>query len=450
MPKTRKVAEKPLSDGPVGTAPPPPGAQEVAWPLSLRVAFRFCFTYLGLFCLVTQISGSMIPNPFFEYRGLGKLWPLRELTLAVARYVFGSTLGPDDAKVGGEPLFFWVQAFWILGVALLATVLWSVLDRRRRHYVVMHTWFRLFVRFALASAMFEYGMTKVIPTQFPAPSLDTLVTPAGDLTLSALLWTSIGASPAYEIFTGCIEVFGAILLLVPRTTMLGAMISLAAMTQVFALNMTYDIGLKLVSLHLIVLAIFLLVPDVPRLVNFFWRNRPAGVATHPELFASDGANRRALAMQLIFGLYLVGMYTYINIAFWQVGGGGSPRSPLYGIWNVEELSIDGQVREADLNDYDRRWRRVIFDKPADVIFQRTDNSFARYGASVDSRGNVVSLTRGGSRNWKATFNVERPARDRLILDGEMDGHRVRAQLRLAEFDTFRLLNSTFRWVRPHE
>jgi uncharacterized membrane protein YphA (DoxX/SURF4 family) len=77
-------------------------------------------------------------------------------------------------------------------------------------------------------------MTKVIPTQFPSPSLDTLVTPAGDLTLSALLWTSIGAAPAYEVFTGCIEVLGGILLLVPRTTTLGALISMAAMLQVFA------------------------------------------------------------------------------------------------------------------------------------------------------------------------------------------------------------------------
>ena len=167
----------------------------------------------------------------------------------------------------------------MLIVAVVATVLWSVFDRRRENYVELHKWFRLFVRFALASAMFEYGMTKVIPTQFPAPSLETLVTPAGDLTLSALLWTSIGSSPAYQIFTGVIEVLGGILLLVPRTTMLGAILSMAAMLQVFVLNMTYDIGLKLVSFHLIVLALFLLAPEIPRLLDFFVRHRPTGTST---------------------------------------------------------------------------------------------------------------------------------------------------------------------------
>jgi hypothetical protein len=30
----------------------------------------------------------------------------------------------------------------------------------------------------------------------------------------------------------------------------------------------------------------------------------------------------------------------------------------------------------------------------------------------------------------------------------MDGHHLRVRLALLELDTFRLLNSTFRWVRP--
>ena len=132
---------------------------------------------------------------------------MRDVTFWTARHVFGAS-GVDDASGNGEPLFFWVQTFWLVVVSVLATAIWSALDRRRENYVVLHKWFRLFIRFGLASQMFEYGMTKVIPTQFPSPSLDTLVTPTGDLTLSALLWTSIGAAPAYEIFTGCIEVLG--------------------------------------------------------------------------------------------------------------------------------------------------------------------------------------------------------------------------------------------------
>ena len=381
--------------------------------------------YLGLFCLATQISGSMIPNLSFYYRGLGRLWPLRDVTFWIARHGFGVTPALEDATATGEPLFFWVQTFWLLIVSAVATAIWSALDRRRESYMTVHKWFRLFIRFALASQMFEYGMTKVIPTQFPAPSLDTLVTPVGDLTLSALLWTSIGASPAYEIFTGCVELLGGVLLLAPRTTMLGAMISLGAALQVFALNMAFDIGLKLISFHLMVLAIFLLAPDVPRLVDFFVRNRPAGVSAQPPLLRTQRANRIALAAQIAFGAYLLGMYAFINVSFWKVGGGGSPKSALYGIWDVEQLSIDGQVRPPDLNDYDRRWRRMILDAPGKVAFQRTDDSFARYGALINPERKTLALTKGNSRTWKADFTFERPSPDRLIVDGQMDGQKIR-------------------------
>jgi hypothetical protein len=431
-----------------GVEPPRPAPDAPRWKPATRLAFRFGLVYLGLFCLATQISGSMIPNLSFSYRGLGRLWPMRDVTHWTAGTVFGVS-GLDDVS-GGEPLFFWVQTFWLLTASVLAVAIWSAVDRRRQNYVRLHTWFRLFVRLALAASLFEYGMTKVIPTQFPAPSLITLVTPVGDLTLSALLWTSMGASPAYEIFTGCIEMLAGVLLLTPRTTMLGATIGLGALIQIFALNMTYDIGVKLVSFHLIVLAVFLLAPDLPRFADFFLRNRPAGTATPPRLARTRRGNRIALAAQIAFGVYLIGMYSYINWSFWQVAGGGKPKSALYGIWNVEQLSIDGEVRSPDLNDYDRRWRRVIFEAPDTVVFQRTDDSFARYGASIDSDRKVIALTKGGSRKWAANFTFERPARDRLTVHGEMDGYGIEARLRQVDFETFRLLNSSFRWVRPHD
>jgi uncharacterized membrane protein YphA (DoxX/SURF4 family) len=404
--------------------------------------------YLGLFALATQISGSLVPNLAFTFRGLGRLWPMRDITHWTGRTVFGVS-GLDDVS-GGEPLFFWVQTFWLLIVSGLAVAVWSAIDRRRGDHRTLYAWFRLVVRLALAAQLFEYGMTKVIPTQFPAPPLTTLVTPVGDLTLSALLWTSIGASPAYEIFTGCIELTAGVLLLAPRTATLGALVGLGALIQIFALNMTYDIGVKLVTFHLIVLALILLAPEAPRLADVFLRNRPPGTSTQPRLARTRRGTRLALAAQIAFGAYLLGMYAYINWSFWEVAGGGRPRSALYGIWNVEQLSIDGDVRPPQLNDYDRRWRRVIFDEPDTVAFQRTDDSFARYGASIDPARRVIALTKGDSRTWAAGFRFERPSPDRLIVEGEMDGYAIELHLRQVDFETLRLLNSRFRWVRPHD
>jgi len=375
---------------------------------------------------------------------------MRSITLWTASHVFGVTESLVYGRNTGETFFYWVQTFWMLSLAIVATVVWSVIDRRRKEYVALHKWFHLFLRLALAASMFEYGMTKVIPTQFPKPTLNTLVTPVGNLSISALLWAMIGASPAYEIFTGSAELIGGILLLVPRTTMLGALICLADMSQVFILNMAYDIGLKQVSFHLILISLLILAPDFRRLANFFFLDRTATPSTQPQLFESPRANRLAVLAQVAFGLSLLGTYAYINWTYWAAAGDGSPRSPLYGIWNVEQLSVDGQARPASLNDYDRQWRRVIFDVPNIVAFQRLDDSFARYGVSIDTYSKMLALTKGASRKWKAGFVFEQPDADRLILDGEIDGHKIHAQFQRVDFDTFRLLNSRFRWVRPEE
>ena len=424
--------------------------QSVRWSPLLRVAFRLSFLYFGLFALASQISGSLLLTPSASFRGFGTLWPMRSITFWFAENIFGVTDSLVYGRNSGETLFYWIQTFWLLIFAVVGTAVWSALDRLRENYVSLHKWFHLFIRLALAASMLEYGMTKVIPTQFPRPPLNTLVTPVGDMTLSGLLWTSIGASPAYEIFTGVAELLGGVLLLAPRTTTLGALICLADMTQVFTLNMAYDIGLKQISFHMILLSLLLLAPEFRRLANFFILDRPAGPSTLPQLFRWPEANRIALVAQIAFGVYLLGTYAYINWTYLHAAGDRSPRSPLYGIWNVEQLAVDGEVRPPILNDYDRRWRRVIFDLPNVIVFQRLDDSFARYAASIDVYKGAIALTKGGSKSWKSSFAFEQPSPHELILEGEIDGHRIHAQLRRQEFDTLRLLNSRFRWVRPNE
>ena len=405
------------------------------WTPARRVAFRFGVVYLTLFSLATQISGSLLPNPWFTYRGLGRLSPMREVTHWVARTFVGVDVRLDDVS-GGETLSFWIQWFWVLAAAVAIAAVWTLLARRRG-YATWLPWCRLAVRVSLAASLIEYGMTKVIPTQFPTPPLSALVTPVGDMTLSALLWTTIGSAPAYEIITGCVEVLAGVLILLPWTVTLGALLGLVSLLQVLLLNLTFDIGVKLVTTHLIALAVILITPMV--------RLKP-DTAVEVRL----KPDTTAVILPIVLGAYLLGMQTWINWSFWQAGGGGRPKSVLYGIWNVERLSVDGQVRPPELNDYDRRWRRVIFDAPDAIVFQRTDDSFASFGASLDRSSGTIVLAKGASLTWTARFTYDRPSDDRLTLAGEMDGHRIDADLQLVDPSAFPLINSGFRWIRPHD
>jgi hypothetical protein len=419
------------------------------WSLASRVAFRLCFVYFGLFSIATQIIGCLFPTAMADIDGAGELWPMRPVTFWVASHIFHAKLPLVYTGSGsGDKTFDWVLAFCLLVFAALATLLWSVLDRKRENYVTLHKWFRLFLRFALAGQMFVYGMDKVIPLQMPFPYLTRLLEPFHDFSPMGVLWASIGASPAYETFAGSAEMLGGILLVFPRTTMLGALVCLADLTQVFMLNMTYDTPVKLFSFHLLLMAVFLLAPELPRLSDFFFRNRAAGPSTQPQLFRTRRANRIALAMQILFGIWLVGMNAHSGWAAWQTHGGGHPKSPLYGIWNVDQLSIDGQLRSPLLIDYGR-WRRAIFEFPDRMAFQRMDDSFARYAASIDANARTLALTKGGDKNWKANFTFQRAAEDQLILDGNMDNHKVHMQLSLVDESKFVLVSRGFHWIEEY-
>jgi uncharacterized membrane protein YphA (DoxX/SURF4 family) len=421
--------------------------QAPRWSLATRVAFRFCFVYFGLFCLVTEILGSLIPIPRVNIPDLQSLWPIRPVILWVAAHILRIAHPIAYADTGsGDRCFDWIVDLVLLVVAALATVIWSFLDRRRQNYVTLHKWFRLFIRFSLASQMILYGMAKVIPLQMPYPSLTKLLEPFGNFSPMGVLWSSIGSSPAYETFAGCAEMVGGILLIVPRTTTLGALVCLADMTQVFVLNMTYDVPVKLLSFHLLLLALILLAPDLSRLADFFLRIRAAEPSRAPQLFSARRKNRIAFAAQIVLGIWILAANAYGGWSAWHSYGGGRPRSALYGIWDVERLSVDGQLRAPLLTDYGR-WRRVIFDFPERMDFQRMDNSFARYGAAIDVDDKTLALTKSGNKNWKAVFHFARPAENQLTLDGDMDGHAIHMDLLLLDRNKSLLVSRGFHWIQ---
>jgi hypothetical protein len=417
------------------------------WSPALRIAFRFWMLYLGLYSLATQNitipEGPDNPDP-------ATLWPLRPLIVWTGAHIFhvnaalssffGSNSGSTDCMFG------WVLNFCLLVIATAATVVWSLLDRRRENYAELHKWFRLFVRFALAGQMIFYGFVKVIPTQMTYPSLTRLLQPVGTLSPFGVLLTSMGSAPAYEIFTGLAEVAGGVLLIVPRTATFGALICLADMIQVFMLNMTYDVIAKRLAFHTMLLACFLLAPDVPRLVRFLLLQRTTSLSKEAPLFRGVRANRIALAAQIILGLWLVGLDCHYAWGYWNTLGGGRPLPPLYGIWEVKQMSVDEQPRPPLLTD-STRWRRAIFDYPKRMTFQRLDDSFVPYGASVNLPERTLALTKKDDENWTASFTFRQPAADQLILDGRMDNHQVHMELQLTDRNSFVLVSRGFHWVQ---
>ena len=422
--------------------------QSPRWGLPLRTAFRFAFIYFGLYCLSAQILTGLIPIPNVEVPELDTLPPLRPMVFWVAAHFFHVTTPLVYTGSGsGDKTFDWILVFCVLVFSVFAALVWSVLDRRRENYVALHKWFRLFIRFSLAGQMFTYGMYKAIPLQMSFP-LGRMVEPYGNFSPMGVLWAFMGASPAYECLTGCAEILGGLLLILPRTTLIGALVCLADMTQVFALNMTYDVPVKLLSFHLILLSLVLLAPDLRRLAHLFLLDRVPEPSSHQPLFASSRANRLALAAQILFGLILVAANAWTARTVWYTQGEGRPKPPLYGIWQVNEYSEDGLARPPLLTD-NERWRHAMIFSPAFMRVQRMDDSMISFGLSLDSAKGTMMLTRREDKNWKADFHFLQPTQNDLALEGEMDGHKVAIRLQLMDSSRFLLPSRGFHWVQEY-
>jgi uncharacterized membrane protein YphA (DoxX/SURF4 family) len=419
----------------------PPLTERAPWRASTKLAFRFCFVYGSLYVLLTQMLNSIVRLPIPE---LQTLWPARQLVMWTARHVFHIQQPLVIFSGSGDKTFDWVEVFCLLVVAAVATLVWSVVDRRRPDYRRLFRWFHLLARVALAATLLEYGMMKAIPLQMPAPFLTRLIEPFGNFSPMGVLWLSIGASRPYEIFTGCAELLAGILLLLPGASLLGALVALADTAQVFALNMTYDVPVKLLSFQLVLLSLFILAPDAKRLWDFLVLNRSAGSSTSWPPGEGRRSKRVVIAAQLVLCAYLLLMNVQRSVQGWYQYGGGAPLPPYYGIWNVDEMIRDAETRPPLLTDANR-WRRVVIQRANSVALQRMNDSVATYRAVLS--GYSLSLYEGDNKT--ATFTIERPATDRLTLDGTMDRHRVRMQLSLLDRKNFLLVSRGFNWVQEY-
>src|SRR5215831_2496407 len=239
------------------------------WPLALRVAFRFCFSFFAfttLYLAVGYISDLLrLPTEFHDFIS-------DRVLFAPFAWATALIFGPDIVYPTLRGFIAYFSTALI--VASLATIVWSVIDRRRLQYQRLHAVLRVYLRYLLAAVALSYGAAKVIPVQFPPPSLIALVTPLGEFTRMRLLWHFMGTSTLYEVFCGLIEMFGGVLLLWRPTTTLGALVLAGGLTNVAVLNFGYDVGVRLNATIYVLMALVLLAPEARRLANMFLLNEP--------------------------------------------------------------------------------------------------------------------------------------------------------------------------------
>ena len=404
------------------------------WHPFTRTGFRFAFVYLLLFNLPFPLNAVPYASKVGEF--YDAIWT--RLVPRVARVAFHVEI-TSEFNGSGDRTFDYVFVATLLLISLVIAVIWTLFDRKRLSYPTLYRWLSVYVRFALGTTMIGYGAYKVISSQFPAPTLDRLMQPYGESSPMGLLWTFMGASEPYTMFVGSAEMIAGILLFPRRTSTLGALMSVGVLSNVVALNFSYDVPVKLYSTHLLAQAIFLLLPDARRLGNFFILNRSTEYVRMEPLFRRPLWHRSALVFSTLLLMLITGTALYQSYDARR--SFRSDRSPLYGVWEVEEFSLGQTKPTVD----GQRWRRVVFDTGR-VAVQTATDLYERFGTQFDQEKRTLTLRRRGDPGWNTVLTYEQESPEVVTLAGKLNGSEMTARLHRSEERKFLLTDRGFHWI----
>jgi uncharacterized membrane protein YphA (DoxX/SURF4 family) len=380
----------------------------------------------------------------------------------VGELVFGLTGLHFEIDGSNDRTVDWIAQFCVACGALIATIAWTLIARayaaRRKPSPAavaasdarLRRWLRVLLRYQLAFILLSFGVSKLFTAQFPQPDIARLSQRFADASPMGLVWTFMGASPAYVIFSGAAEVLGGVLLLFRRTTTLGAMVTAAVMVNVAMLNLCYDIPLKLVSTHLVVMCVCLMAPDVRRLADVLWFHRVAPPApVDPPI-----SRRRLRIARRILKYGLIALWTYRVIqahAAWVLAR--QPPGWTDGRWQVTRFVRDGHEVAGDGHDA-TRWRVIRFAQYRGTISVRwrlMDDSYGDlYDVTLDEAHHRMHLVVREPGDHASTGPVDlaftRGDALHFTLEGQVAGATLHVEVERPDVEHGLLVNRGFHWV----
>jgi len=234
----------------------------------------------------------------------------------------------------------------------------------------------------LALHLLRYGFNKVFKAQFYLPEPNILYTPFGQLDQDILYWSTMGTSYTYNLFLGSAEVLCALLLLFGRTRAIGLFASAAVLFNIVAINLCFDISVKLLSSFLLFITLLLLYPHLRLLLQLFVYKQPVqapALAPWP-IFEQKPVLKKALKTLVGIGLCAWVLWPYVVTR--NFNDDKAPRPYLHGAYKLipERSSSPTTIK------------RVFVHRGGFLIFQDAEDHFTDYKYEADEVNGKLRLT----------------------------------------------------------
>jgi uncharacterized membrane protein YphA (DoxX/SURF4 family) len=276
------------------------------------------------------------------------------------------------------------------------------------------------LRMYLAWIIMSYGLAKVFASQFPQlmANLDARM---AELTPMRVAWAFFGYSKAYQMFLGWGEVVPALLLLFRRTALIGALLMVVVLTNVWLINIFFDVCVKLNSFTYLTVAIYLLLQYGNRLWKFFFTNQGVPAPYYPNLadrkaFKWTGIAINILLIGFILSDPVIYIYDYLASA-----NQTTPENKLYGAWKVEKIEKWERGNWVATTTTDScNFNRCFFEGYAGVLQSSLKRQrFVYFMDSTDKQATLSFINNQNTRYESRVWSLEKPVADKLLLTGRI-------------------------------
>ncbi|WP_418512364.1 hypothetical protein [Corallibacter sp.] len=399
------------------------------WSTMAKIVFRFAFCYFILYILLS-FTGSLFQAPI---RWVGDVFLNIDYKYDVSGY--GS----------GDNTFSYVSLFTNFLLSIILTLIWSVIDRKRASYNALLYWFTVIIRIYIIYFMLVYGFIKVFKSQFPYPSLTRMLQPLGKFSPMGLAWTYMGYSNGFNIFTGSLEVIAGLLLIPKRTQSLGALMVAGVMTHVAVMNFMFDIPVKIFSVHLVLMAIFIFSTDIKRILNVFFLNKPTKSYTHYRPTKEPFYNVLTTWLKVSFLLLVLALIVPRGFSSQKKWGDQRAKPHLYGIWESSYF-IKNNDTLPPLTTDSNRWRYLIIDYKDRASVKLMTDDVLYYEFIVDSTSKKISMYKRNADTLHYNFNFKHPNSHYLELNGVLDNDSLNIIFNKIDHESFLLNSRGFNWI----
>lgn len=382
--------------------------------------------------IVLMFSSKLFETPF---RWIGK-------TILGLNYDFNvSGFG------SGDHTYAYITFFVNLVLAIILMAIWSFFGRNHKEYNKPLYWLIVVLRIFLIAAMLLYGFVKIFQIQFQPPSFSRLLQPLGEFSPMGLAWTYMGFSKGFGMFAGIMEIVGGILLIWRRTSTLGAFIVIGVMTQVAMMNLTFDIPVKLFSIHLVLMALVIFTTDIKRFLAVFLNNKATTAYKffHPVNSKSYhkiiGNGKKILLPILLIAGCILGYLGQINIS------DINHRPTLYGIWEAKSFIKNNDTLAPLITD-SGRWHYLLIEKKGRATTKSMTGSYTGFNTETDSINGKLKLYDAGIKLEDVDFNFRytQPTTSELQLSGSLNDTLYNIVFKKKPHEEFTLINRGFHWI----